>query len=86
MAKVKTKWICQNCGYETAKSLGKCPECSSWGSFVEEIEQTAAQRTSLPLDDIKPCLIDEITIDHSIRVSTGIEEFDKVLGGGLVHG
>lgn len=86
MAKVKTKWICQNCGYETAKSLGKCPECSSWGSFVEEIEQTAAQRTSLPLDDIKPCLIDEITIDHSIRVSTGIEEFDRVLGGGLVQG
>ncbi len=86
MAKVKTKWICQNCGYETAKSLGKCPECSSWGSFVEEIEQTTAQRTSLPLDDIKPCLIDEITIDHSIRVSTGIEEFDRVLGGGLVQG
>lgn len=86
MAKVKTKWICQNCGYETAKSLGKCPECSSWGSFVEEIEQTAAQRTSLPLYDIKPCLIDEITIDHSIRVSTGIEEFDRVLGGGLVQG
>ena len=83
---MKTKWICQNCGYETAKSLGKCPECSSWGSFVEEIEQTAAQRTSLPLDDIKPCLIDEITIDHSIRVSTGIEEFDRVLGGGLVQG
>lgn len=86
MAKVKTKWICQNCGYETAKSLGKCPECSSWGSFVEEIEQTTTQRTSLPLDDIKPCLIDEITIDHSIRVSTGIEEFDRVLGGGLVQG
>lgn len=53
---------------------------------MEEIEQTAAQRTSLPLDDIKPCLIDEITIDHSIRVSTGIEEFDRVLGGGLVQG
>ena len=86
MAKVKTKWICQNCGYETAKSLGKCPECSSWGSFVEEIEQTAAQSTSLQHDDIKPCLIDEITIDHSIRVSTGIEEFDRVLGGGLVQG
>ena len=86
MAKVKTKWICQNCGYETAKSLGKCPECGSWASFVEETVETAPARTSLPLDDIKPCLIDEITIDKSIRVSTGIEEFDRVLGGGLVQG
>ncbi len=86
MAKVKTKWICQNCGYETAKSLGKCPECGSWGSFVEEMVETASPRSTIPLDDIKPCLIDEITIDRSIRVSTGIEEFDRVLGGGLVQG
>ncbi len=86
MAKVKTKWICQNCGYETAKSLGKCPECGSWASFVEEMVETASPRSTIPLDDIKPCLIDEITIDRSIRVSTGIEEFDRVLGGGLVQG
>lgn len=86
MAKFKTKWICQNCGYETPKSLGKCPECSSWGSFVEEIAEVSKPSASLPLDDTKPCLIDEISIDNSIRVSTGIEEFDRVLGGGLVQG
>ena len=38
MAKVKSKWICQNCGYESAGYLGKCPECGSWGSFTEEIK------------------------------------------------
>ena len=38
MAKVKSKWICQECGYETAGYLGKCPECGSWGSLVEEVQ------------------------------------------------
>lgn len=87
MAKIKTKWICQNCGYETAKSLGKCPECSNWGSFVEETMETrTSTTTTLPIYDTKPCLINDITIDKSIRISTGIEEFDRVLGGGLVQG
>lgn len=87
MAKIKTKWICQNCGYETPKSLGKCPECSSWGSFVEETTEVRNSSVlTLPLSDTKPCLINEISIDHSIRISTGIEEFDRVLGGGLVQG
>ena len=50
MAKTKTKWICQECGYETGKYLGKCPECSSWGSIVEEI-----QNCDFSVDDsIKP--------------------------------
>lgn len=86
MAKIKTKWICQNCGYETPKSLGKCPECSSWGSFLEETTELKTTVSSLPMSDSKPCLINEITIDNSIRISTGIEEFDRVLGGGLVQG
>jgi DNA repair protein RadA/Sms len=38
MAKIKSKWVCQNCGYESAGYLGKCPECSGWGTFVEEIQ------------------------------------------------
>ena len=89
MPKIKTKWICQNCGYETPKSLGKCPECSSWGSFVEEAYDSSKQTASLnanAFSDSAPCLINEITIENTIRFSSGIEEFDRVLGGGLVQG
>ena len=89
MPKIKTKWICQNCGYETPKSLGKCPECSSWGSFVEEAydtSRTPVSSNAAAFSDSAPCLINEITIENTIRFSSGIEEFDRVLGGGLVQG
>lgn len=89
MSKTKTKWICQNCGYETVKYIGKCPDCGKWGTLSEEISIESSgskhpQRTVL--NDILPCLINEIEIDTSIRFTTGIEEFDRVLGGGLVQG
>lgn len=88
MAKVKTKWICQECGYETAGYLGKCPECNTWGSLVEEIQQNFSQ---IPvnvdfLNTQKPCLLKDIELSKEIRVSTQISEFDRVLGGGLVQG
>ena len=88
MAKLKTKWICQNCGYETAKYLGKCPDCGQWSTLVEEVVETSSkqQNTKIAMNDTMPCLINDITIDSSIRFSTGIEEFDRVLGGGLVQG
>ena len=88
MAKLKTKWICQNCGYETAKYLGKCPDCGKWNTLVEEVFESSAssQAAKAVLNDTKPCLINEIEIDKSIRFTTGIEEFDRVLGGGLVQG
>ena len=86
MVKIKSKWICQNCGYESAGYLGKCPECSSWGSFVEEISN-AEKKPAFVIDDgIKPALISDITIGKEIRVSTNISEFDRILGGGLVQG
>lgn len=89
MAKIKTKWVCQNCGYETVKYIGKCPDCGQWSTLVEEtVKDDLLQKgsTNVLLNDIAPCLINEIEIDHSIRLSTGIEEFDRVLGGGLVQG
>lgn len=87
MAKVKTKWICQSCGYETPKYLGKCPDCNSWGSFLEEIEDKKASSIAAMIRDDNPaCLINEIEISDSIRFSTGFEEFDRVLGKGLVQG
>ena len=89
MAKVKSKYVCQECGYETAGYLGKCPECGSWGSFVEELDMkslTSKIPASEFLNTEKPVLINEISPDESVRVSTNISEFDRVLGGGLVQG
>ncbi len=89
MAKVKSKYVCQECGYETAGYLGKCPECGSWGSLVEEVEAKSLAGkipASEFLNKEKPVLINEIDIDESVRISTNISEFDRVLGGGLVQG
>ena len=89
MAKVKSKWVCQQCGYETAGYLGKCPECGSWNSFVEEIQSSTKVQNVSPQgisNDTKPSLINDIHIGEEVRISTNISEFDRILGGGLVQG
>lgn len=89
MAKVKSKWVCQNCGYETAGYLGKCPECNSWGTFIEEVENNFKPQNITPqgfVNDAKPSLLSDIKIGAEVRVSTNISEFDRILGGGLVQG
>lgn len=89
MVKVKSKWVCQQCGYETAGYLGKCPECGSWGSFTEEISANNKLQNISPqgiVNDVKPSLINDIHIGEEVRVSTNISEFDRILGGGLVQG
>lgn len=87
MAKIKTKWTCQNCGYETPKSLGKCPDCGAWATFIEEeiIHEKKSSKSSI-LSDTKPCLINKIELTQEFRFSTKMEELDRVLGGGLVQG
>ncbi len=88
MAKVRTKYVCQQCGYETARYMGKCPECGNWDTFVEEtISKTNPSAASLLVENSQPpTLIKNITIGEEIRLSTNISEFDRVLGGGLVQG
>lgn len=87
MAKVKSKYVCQNCGYETAGYLGKCPECGAWASFVEEISGTVSKSENIVLpDDNPPVKLSEIVMNSEIRTTTGISEFDRVLGGGIVQG
>lgn len=90
MAKVKSKWICQQCGYESAGYLGKCPECGSWSSFVEEIQNNSLKPQNISpqgiVNDTKPSLINDIHIGEEVRISTNISEFDRILGGGLVKG
>ena len=87
MAKSKSKYVCQNCGYESAGYLGKCPECLSWSTFVEELVASEG-KSALPVvpDLVLPTKLADIKMNTEIRMSTGISEFDRVLGGGIVQG
>lgn len=87
MAKIKSKYVCQSCGYETAGYLGKCPECGAWGSFVEEFTGGKLNEPEIVLpDETPPMKLSEIELNSEIRISTNISEFDRVLGGGIVQG
>lgn len=91
MAKIKTKYVCQSCGYENPKWLGKCPECMKWNTFVEEIEDKSSKsnhRETFVIDKSsqKPVNINSITIKHEERFYSGINELNRVLGGGIVRG
>ena len=88
MAKIKTKYVCQECGYETSKWLGKCPECTKWNTFVEEIEQKGLKKDVFIIDksSSKPVSINSIQTRQEERFSTCINELDRVLGGGVVIG
>ena len=87
MAKVKSKYVCQSCGYETAGYLGRCPECGNWGTFVEEVESLAKKSPEIDvLDSVPPMKLTQIEMNSEIRMSTNISEFDRVLGGGIVQG
>lgn len=88
MAKAITKFICQQCGYESTGFLGRCPNCGSWGSLVEtlvpEEEKRAGERERK--GELKPVSLGEIKNISFKRQSTKISEFDRVLGGGIVSG
>lgn len=90
MAKGKavSAFFCQNCGYESSKWMGQCPACNEWNSFVEEpvIKSPHATGQSVRRVDRPPVSIDEIKGDKEERFITDIEEFDRVLGGGIVPG
>ncbi len=90
MAKTKSKWVCQNCGYESASYLGKCPNCSQFASFVEEITTAVATskdaRPSNIIAETTVSKIADIKLDNQIRFKSNIEELDRVLGGGFVQG
>jgi len=88
MAKAKIIYACQNCGYQSPKWLGKCPDCNQWNSLVEErFERAAHPRGELTLGTKEePASISEISTAEEGRIISGIGEFDRVLGGGLVPG
>ena len=88
--KIKSEFVCDACGYKTAKWLGKCPDCGQWNSFAEEKTSKAlAQRKETGLHTVsagKPVSLSEIDLDKTPRYLTHIVEFDRVLGGGIVPG
>src|SRR6266478_3016246 len=84
-----TTFICQNCAYESRKWLGKCPECGEWNSLVEERVVTTKKgggRNSFRLREARAVAYSEIESQDDVRVSSGVTEFDRVLGGGIVPG
>lgn len=90
MAKAKTKFVCQECGYVTTSWMGRCPECGNWNTLVEELEVTvkAGAKSYLPTNNekVKPRTIASVAQTKVERLATGIREFDRVLGGGVVPG
>jgi DNA repair protein RadA/Sms len=89
MAKAKTHFVCQSCGYQAPKWLGRCPGCQEWNTFVEErvVEEKVPERDLLGFEtEAIPTPITEIVSEEKERLQVGITEFDRVLGGGIVFG
>ena len=86
MTKTRIKYICSNCGYESLRWLGRCSECDSWNTFTEEIIESSKRKVTTAKTKVVVSQIDEISADEKERIKTGIVEFDRVLGGGLMPG
>ncbi len=87
MGKYKTKYVCQECGANSNKWLGKCPTCGEWNTFVEEyIEKEVITKSVGISTNQKPVPLSEVVIDNELRYSTNMNELDNVLGGGIVKG
>ncbi len=95
MAKARSQYVCQSCGHVSSRWQGQCQECGTWGSYVEEVApnatpskataaKTAGQRTAGP--GRLPERLSDVSATDALRISTGVSELDRVLGGGLVKG
>lgn len=89
-AKTKSVYICSNCGYETPKWLGRCPECNEWATLEESVKQvqsaSALKQSAKALKSVTSFSLKDIQTDNEIRYKTGMKELDRVLGGGIVKG
>ena len=85
----ETIFVCQNCGHQSRKWLGKCPECGEWNSLVEErarATQKGSARSTFQTRDVEAVAYSEIESQDEVRIASGVTEFDRVLGGGIVPG
>ncbi|MHB9154547.1 MAG: DNA repair protein RadA [Endomicrobiales bacterium] len=88
-SKIKTIFRCQECGYSSAKWLGRCPDCGKWNTFIEEKEAPAvSSRAPRQLTGFSSSVmpLDQVSVEEFKRIGTGIHEFDRMLGGGVVPG
>ncbi|HZI68415.1 MAG TPA: ATPase domain-containing protein [Hanamia sp.] len=93
MSKTKTAFFCSNCGYESAKWLGKCPSCEQWNTFIEEVlikgndkKQNSWNDYSNLSSRLKTISLQDITSSEHKRIQTADAELNRVLGGGIVMG
>lgn len=89
-AKTKSVYVCSNCGYETPKWLGKCPECNEWATLEETVKEmltvSGIKQSAKSLKSVTSFSLKDIQPDNEIRYKTGMKELDRVLGGGIVKG
>lgn len=86
MPRLTSVYVCQQCGYKSSQYLGRCPNCDYWNSFVEEVEEIVASKQAARVEKAEIINLSEIDNKKYERVSTKMEEFDRVLGGGVVKG
>ena len=86
--KNSTIFVCNSCGYESSKWLGKCPACGEWNSFFEEkvvtIQNSSGKEKTKPKSEV--IKLNEVVKKETVRIKTGVGELDRVLGGGFVVG
>ncbi len=92
MAKTRTKYVCSNCGYQSPKGFGRCPNCGEFNTMKESVEEVASAKagkaTRQPPGTLRtaPQRLSEISADVGDRLFVPVEEFNRVLGGGIVPG
>ena len=88
MVQTKSIYTCQNCGAQSAKWIGKCPACNEWNSYVEEVigKKQSTGKLSAQISGNQPLTLDKIETIQNKRIAVPIEEFNRVLGGGIVPG
>lgn len=87
MAKTRSVYVCRNCGADSPKWIGRCPSCNQWNTYTEErISTSKSSKTELIASDRAPILLQEIQPGKTNRLRSGMEELDRLLGGGIVPG
>lgn len=88
MTKAKSVFICQQCGYESSRWLGKCSNCGKWNSMVETLVSPKAESLKLKTgsSNVKPQKLSQLSLQKITRIKTNIDEFDQILGGGIITG
>ena len=85
-SKLKALYICQQCGAQSIKWVGRCPGCNAWNTLVEEIVEASPASAARIVEAAAPSRLADVSLDDAERLATGLGEFDRVLGGGIVPG